>query len=204
MRVLIGGERSGIIREAFRKRGHDAWSCDFERAEDGSPYHLQSDALIVAEGSYGYWNMHGHLVPPEWDLFIGHPTCTKLCVSGNHRWAGTPEREEARIEFKRWLAVPVERRAIENPVNVVGGSTQIIQPYQFGHDASKRTCLWLHGLPKLRPTAMVEPRMVNGLPRWANQTDSGQNRLTPSETRWMDRSRTYQGIADAMADQWNF
>lgn len=196
MRVLIGGERSGVTREAFRALGHEAYSCDLEPAEDGSAFHIQGDALEVAAREL-------------WHLFIGHPTCTYVCGSGLHWNKRRPERAaltEAAIEdARRWMAVPVDRVCIENPVGILSTAIrkpdQIIQPYQFGEDASKATCLWLKNLPRLRPTQFVEPRMVDGKPRWSNQTDSGQNRLAPSAHRWMDRSRTYPGIAAAMAEQ---
>jgi hypothetical protein len=159
---------------------------------------------------------------PGWDAIIAFPDCTYL--TGSAEWCyrddvahrvkpGTltgAARREARqkaIDFILALwAAPAPMKAIENPVGALSTRwrkpTQIIQPYQFGDDASKRTCLWLDGLPPLRPTEYVAPRMVNGKPRWANQTDSGQNRLAPSASRAIDRARTYPGIADAMASQW--
>lgn len=147
---------------------------------------------------------------PQWDLMIAHPPCTYLCSSGIHWNKRRPERAaqtEDALEFVReLLAAPIERIALENPVGVISSRirkpTQIIQPYQFGHDASKQTALWLKGLHPLRPTSFVDPRVVDGKPRWANQTDSGQNRLPPSADRWALRSATYAGIAAAMAAQW--
>ena len=141
---------------------------------------------------------------------IAPPPCTYLCSSGIHWNKRRPERAaqtEDALEFVReLLAAPIERIALENPVGVISSRirkpTQIIQPYQFGHDASKQTALWLKGLHPLRPTSFVEPRVVDGKPRWANQTDSGQNRLPPSADRWALRSATYAGIAAAMAAQW--
>lgn len=197
MRVLIACEFSGVVRRAFRDRGHDAWSCDFLPAEDGSLHHIQGDVLDV------------RLINRGWDLMIAHPDCTFLTVSAN-AWAGEAWRMEARLSAMHFVRalweMPIGRIAIENPVGVLSTfwrrPDQTIQPNQFGHDASKATCLWLKNLPPLRPTRFVEPRMVNGRPRWANQTDSGQNALTPSDTRWKDRARTYEGIADAMAGQW--
>ena len=145
-----------------------------------------------------------------WDLIIMHPPCTALCVSGN-RWygSGMPKYQE-RIDSIEWTAGLFELAkqhaksvAMENPVGVLPmKAMQYIQPWQFGHDASKSTCLWLKNLPLLTPTAVVEPRIVNGKKRWANQTDSGQNRLPPSEDRWKIRSETYAGIAAAMVAQW--
>jgi hypothetical protein len=119
-----------------------------------------------------------------------------------------PKLTEEALEFVRLLmAAPIPRICIENPVGVISTRIrkpdQIVQPYQFGADASKKTCLWLKGLPPLRPTSFVEPRYVDGKPRWANQTDSGQNKLSPSDDRWKARSQTYEGIAEAMAQQWS-
>ena len=201
MRVLVACERSGVVREAFRRRGHDAWSCDLEPAEDGG-HHFTSDALAIV-GAY------------SWGLVIAHPPCQYLSVSGLHWNKRRPERAaqtEAAVEFALALwNSPVPRLALENPVGILSRRIrkpdQIIQPYQFGEDASKATCLWLRGLPRLHGTKRVRGRLVirpdgREVERWANQTDSGQNRLGPSPTRSMDRARTYQGIAEAMADQW--
>lgn len=145
-----------------------------------------------------------------WGLMVAHPPCTYLSVSGMHwttRGLRDPQLTEDALAFVRLLMeAPIERIAIENPISVISSRIrkpdQIITPYMFGHDASKKTCLWLKNLPLLTTTQMVEPRIVNGKKRWGNQTDSGQNKLPPSEDRWKIRSETYQGIADAMADQW--
>lgn len=216
MKVFVGYESSGVVREAFRSRGHDAWSCDIQGADDGSPYHLQGDV----------WDYIGD----NWDLRIVHPPCTYLTCSAE--WAfsdpdfvkypgvgyhqrvkpGTLVGEKRRLargkaldEIRRLMAVKGPM-CIENPVGVISRyickPTQLIHPHQFGEDASKATCLWLNGLLPLTHTRRVAPRMVNGRPRWANQTDSGQNRLAPGENRWKLRSKTYQGIASAMAAQW--
>lgn len=200
MRVLVGCERSGVVRRAFRALGHDAWSCDVAPADDGSPFHLHGDVLA--------WLERQDAAP--WDLLIAHPPCTYLCASGLHWNTRRPGREAetaAALAFVRALLdAPVPRVCIENPVGRIGSAIraadQYIQPYEFGNDASKRTGLWLRGLPRLVPTQAVAPRMVNGRPRWANQTDSGQNRLGPSPTRAAQRSETYPGIAAAMAAQW--
>lgn len=198
IRVLVACEFSGVVREAFNSlHGFWATSCDFLPAEDGrSDFHYQGDVRdIINDG---------------WDLMIAHPPCTYLCTSGLHWNKRRPERaaqtEEA-INFVEYLmGVGIPRIAVENPIGILSTRIrkpdQIVQPYQFGEDASKSTCLWLKGLPLLKPTRYVEPRIVNGKKRWANQTDSGQNKLTPSDTRWAERSRTYPGIARAMADQW--
>ena len=174
MKILIGYEASGKVRDAFRKLGHDVYSCDIRPAEDGSPYHIQG-------------NVFDHL-DDGWNMFIFHPPCTYLCVSGMHwtrRGLRDPQlTEDAVAEVQRLMQRP-EPWAIENPVGILSTRIrkpdQIIQPYEFGHDASKKTCLWLNRLPKLRSTYYVEPRIVDGRKRWSNQTDSGQNRLGPSE-----------------------
>lgn len=209
MRVLVGCEHSGIVREAFRKRGHDAYSCDLLPAMDGSKNHLQGDVM-------GY-------LGEQWDLAIFHPDCTYLAVSAEWAYGDGPyhqkvksetlvgaarrEARKAAVAFvKQLLGSPINRIAIENPIGhlstAIGKPQQIIQPHQFGHDASKATCLWLRGLLPLQPTEQIPPRIVNGRPRWANQTDSGQNRLSPSNDRWAKRAQTYPGIAAAMANQW--
>lgn len=201
MRVLIACEFSGVVREAFRRRGNVTYSCDLLPADDNSIWHKRMDVLqLIAESTSGYF-----------DLMIAHPPCTYLSVSGLHwnkrRPARAAETERALEFVLRLLEAPIPRIALENPIGIISTRIrrpdQIIQPYQFGHDASKATCLWLKGLPQLQPTCMVQPRMVNGKPRWGNQTDSGQNRLGPSPDRWKLRSVTYSGIAEAMANQWS-
>ncbi len=195
VRVLVACEYSGTVRDAFRRRGHDAVSCDLLPTDAPGPHYQGPVQDIISDG---------------WDLMIAHPPCTYLSVSGMHwtkRGLRDPQLTEDALEFVRMLmCAPVPRIAVENPVSVISSRIrkpdQIITPYQFGHDASKKTCLWLQGLPLLRPTQMVEPRIIGGRKRWGNQTDSGQNRLSPSPDRWKIRSATYPGIAQAMADQW--
>jgi hypothetical protein len=146
----------------------------------------------------------------DWDLMIAHPPCTYLCSSGLHWNKRIPGRDaltqEALAFVAKLLHADIPRIALENPVGRIGTAfrpaDQIIQPHQFGHDASKQTALWLKGLPKLESTKNIEPRVINGKKRWANQTDSEQNKLAPSADRWKIRSTTYLGIANAMADQW--
>lgn len=202
MRILIACEYSGASRRAFEALGHDVISADFEPAEDCAENHHQGDVF----------DLIGKL---HFDLMLAHPPCTYLSVSGLH-WNkrgilvdGRPRAElteEALAFVQRLMAADIQRIAIENPVSCISSRIrkpdQIIQPWQFGDDASKATCLWLKNLPKLEPTKMVCGRDVDGKKRWANQTDSGQNKLAPSETRWKDRSRTYPGIAAAWAAQW--
>jgi hypothetical protein len=196
MRVLVACEFSGTVRDAFIRLGHDAMSCDLLPTESPGP-HYQGDVLdIIGDG---------------WDLMIAHPPCTYLCSSGLHWNKRRPGREqltEEAVEFVgKLLDAPIKKIALENPVGCISTRIrpydQAIQPYQFGHDASKKTCLWLKNLPKLMPTSMVEPRIVDGKPRWGNQTNSGQNKLPPSDQRWALRSETYLGIAEAMAKQWS-
>jgi hypothetical protein len=190
MRVLIGCEFSGRVRQAFRSLGHDAWSCDFLESEDCSPYHIIGDVV--------------QLLTDQWDLAIFHPPCTYLAVSGLH-WNnrgvmvnGRPRAEltEDALDFVRLLMdAPIPRIALENPVSVISSRIrrpdQIIQPWQFGHGETKATCLWLKGLPRLAPTNIVEGREARIF------------KMPPGPSRWRDRSRTFSGIASAMADQWS-
>lgn len=194
-KILIGCEFSGRVREAFRLKGWDAWSVDFLPSEVAGK-HFQGNVL-------DYINQ-------TWDAFICFPPCQFLCSSGLHWNKRHPERELKTSEavyfaHQLWTA-PIKLICLENSVGrlstAIRKPDQIIQPYQFGENASKKTCLWLKGFPPLTPTGYYPPRIVNDRQRWGNQTDSGQNRLAPSENRWMERSRTFQGIADAMADQW--
>lgn len=185
VRVLVACEYSGRVRQAFRDRGHDAWSCDlYQPAEDGSQWHRSGDAGRIAyEGG--------------WDLMIAHPPCTYLASSGA-RWWNDPVRiqfQDEALEFVRLLmAAPIGRIAIENPIGCISTAVrkpdQIIQPWQFGHGETKATCLWLKNLPLLKPTNIVDGR------------EPKVHRMSPGPDRWKERSRTYQGIADAMAAQW--
>lgn len=207
MKILIACESSGATRDAFITLGHDAMSCDLLPTVVPGPHH-QGDVREVLHEA--------------WDMVIAHPTCTYLSSSGLH-WNTRPEgiainragMTEDAIAFARIFidgpeTAHIPRRAVENPIGCLSSRVrkpdQIIQPHQFGDDASKATCLWLHGLQKLKPTAPVEPRLVVSkgkvYKRWANQTDSGQNILGPSADRWRIRSVTYAGIANAFATQW--
>ncbi len=192
MRVLVACEYSGAVRDAFLARGHHAMSCDLLPTDVPGP-HYQGDVRDV--------------INDGWDLMIAHPPCTYLSVSGMHwtkRGLRDPQLTEDALAFVRLLMdVPVERIAVENPISVISSRIrkpdQIIQPWWFGHDASKKTCLWLKNLPLLKATDMLPG---DAKTRRANQTASGQNRLPPSKDRWKLRSETYPGIAAAMADQW--
>ena len=196
LRVLVACEYSGVVRRAFLARGCDAWSCDLLPSEDGSNRHIRGDAR--------------DLLHDGWDLLmVAHPPCTRLCNSGV-RWLHTPpvgktaeqmERElrEGAALFSAFWNAPIPRVAVENPVmhghakrliENYAEPAQSVQPWQFGHGETKRTCLWLRGLPPLKPTNVVAGR------------EQRVHRMPPSPTRWKERSRFYPGIAAAMAEQW--
>lgn len=190
MRVLIACEYSGTVRDAFADRGHDAWSCDL-LPSDTVGNHYQGDVRDILDD--------------EWDLMIAHPPCTHLAVSGA-RWFKDKQSEQAEaLDFVRLLLdAPIPRIALENPVSIISSKirkpNQIIQPYEYGHEATKTTCLWLKNLPPLMPTNIVGKgkrhvtKSGKSLPEWYN--------LPPSADRWKIRSATFSGIAEAMADQW--
>ena len=201
MKVLIACEYSGTVRDAFISMGHEAMSCDLLPTDVPGP-HYQGDVFdIINQG---------------WDMMIAHPPCTYLCVSGLHwnkRVEGRDAKTDEALEFvKKLLDAPIQRIALENPVGCISKRIrkpeQIIQPYEYGDDAAKKTCLWLKNLPKLRPTDRVRGRKVKTpsgkiVERWSNQCDNfGQDKTPPSPDRWKIRSKTWQGIADAMASQW--
>jgi len=190
MRVLIACEYSGAVRDAFLARGHDALSCDLLPSEAPGPHYQGPVQDILGDG---------------WDLMVAHPPCTHLAVSGARWFAGKQAEQAEALAFVRLLlAAPIARIALENPVSVISSRIrkpdQVIQPWQFGHEATKTTCLWLKGLPHLTPTNIVGKgarhvtKSGKSLPQWYN--------LPPSADRWKIRSATFQGIADAMADQW--
>jgi hypothetical protein len=182
MRVLVACEYSGRVRDAFLARGHDAMSCDLLQTEAPGP-HYQGDVFdIVKDG---------------WDLMICHPPCTHLAVSGARHFAAKKAsgvQDEALDFVRRLLDAPITRIALENPVRIISSRIrkpdQIIQPWQFGHGETKTTCLWLKNLTPLRPTNIVDGR------------DDRIHKMSPGPNRWKERSRTYQGIAQAMAAQW--
>lgn len=192
-RVLIACEFSGIVREAFLAKGHDAWSCDLLPSEIQGK-HFQYDVFRVLRDTW------------RWDMIIAFPPCTHLCVSGARWFKDKQAEQKDAVEFFMRLAnADCPRIAIENPIGIMSTRwrkpDQIIQPFEYGHTESKATCLWLKGLPKLVPTDILKKPECG---HWSNQTPSGQNRLAPSEHRAKDRSRTYSGVAKAMAEQWNF
>jgi hypothetical protein len=180
MRVLIACEYSGVVRDAFIRAGHEAMSCDLLPTDAPGP-HYQGDVFdIINDG---------------WDLMVAHPPCTHLAVSGA-RWFKDKQVEQAQaLDFVRQLLdSPIQRIALENPVSIISSRIrkpdQVIQPWQYGHGETKATCLWLKNLPKLQPTDIVEGR------------EAKVHRMSPGPNRWKERSRTYQGIANAMAAQW--
>lgn len=181
MRVLVACEFSQVVTRAFRERGHEAYSCDILPTEGNPEWHIQDDVL-------------SHL-NDGWDLMIAHPPCTHLAVSGARWFKDKVVEQQEALEFVRQLlAAPIPRIALENPISIISTRIrkpdQIIQPWQFGHGETKATCLWLKCLPNLQPTNIVEGR------------EGKVWRLPPSENRWKERSRTYPGIAKAMAEQW--
>ena len=197
MKILIACEYSGRVRQAFERLGNEVLSCDFEPAEDGASNHYQGDIRdVLYEG---------------WDMMIAHPPCTYLTNSGVHWLHKDPERwaklDDGAAFFKMLLDAPIPKKAIENPImhkyakERIGGikQTQVIQPWMFGHMEQKATCLWLQGLPLLEPTNNVKSEMML-LPKRERER---LHYLPPSPTRWKERSRTYLGIADAMASQWS-
>jgi len=180
MKVLVACEYSGKVRDAFKAKGHDAWSCDL-LPTDVEGQHIQGDVLDILDQG--------------WDLMIAHPPCTHLAVSGA-RWFKDKRKEQLEaLEFvKALLNAPIDKIALENPVSIISTKirkpTQIVQPWQHGHGETKATCLWLKGLPKLVPTDIVEGR------------EARVHKMPPSKDRWKLRSETYSGIAKAMAEQW--
>lgn len=181
MKVLVACEFSGVVRRAFRARGYDAWSCDLLPAEDGRPEHIQSNVITVLDQG--------------WDLMIAHPPCTHLAVSGARWFSWKVVEQLAALEFvQRLLDAPIPHIALENPVSIISSRIrkpdQIVQPWMFGHGETKATCLWLKNLSKLQPTEIVEGR------------EGRVWKMAPHPDRWKERSRTFTGIAHAMADQW--
>lgn len=184
IRVLVACEYSATVRDAFRARGFDAWSCDLLPTEGDPQWHIQGDAILAPRTRH-------------WDLLIAHPPCTHLAVSGARHFAAKQASgvQQGALGFvQRLLDAPVRHIALENPISIISSRIrkpdQIVQPWQFGHGETKATCLWLKNLPKLKPTDIVEGR------------EPRVHRMAPSPDRWKERSRTYQGIANAMASQW--
>ena len=217
MRVLINCETSGVSRKAFQARGNEVYSCDILPADDGeTQFHIQADAISVANEPWRYPQISTVAVGDWWDLMIAHPPCTYLCNSGvcwllSRKYKKTSSaadrynvdrwrKMEAAVKFFKALQTcNIPKIAIENPIphryGLGKSYTQIIQPYQFGHPERKATCLWLKGLPKLKPTCIVPLPMDKSKAQRLHY-------LPPSKDRWKIRSRTFEGIAKAMAEQW--
>ena len=198
MKILVACEFSGTVRDAFARFGHDAWSCDILPSDRGGQ-HLQDDALRVAYNG-------------RWDLMVAHPPCTYLTVAANkwmrpefaQRFPNRAQHREDAIEFFMALMnAPVKQIAVENPIGVISSRyrkpDQVVQPWMFGHGETKATCLWLKGLPRLIPTHIDGDMFA---PETPVEREQRLHNLPPSPTRWMERSKTFQGIADAMATQW--
>lgn len=186
MRVLIACEFSGVVREAFAAKGHTAFSCDLEPTEIPGWHFMQDVRDVIYDG---------------WDLMVAHPPCTHLCVSGARWWPGNEEFQTDALNFVMELMhAPIPRIAIENPIGKISTTIrkpdQIVHPYWFGHDERKSTCLWLKNLPLLEPTNLI--------PDGKACSASSIHRERPGKFRSKDRSITYQGLANAMADQWSF
>ena len=180
MRVLVACEYSGRVRDAFRAHGHDAWSCDLLPTEVVGPHFMAPVEHVLDLG---------------WDLMIAHPPCTHLAVSGSRHFQRKQREQADALDFVRLLmAAPIPRWCIENPVSVISSAItppqQIVQPWEFGHGETKATCLWLKNLPKLRPTNCVAGR------------EQRIHLMPPGPERWKERSRTFEGVAAAMGEQW--
>ena len=207
MKILVACEESQVVTKELRKLGHEAYSCDLLDCSGGhTEWHIKGDAIKEAYSG-------------KYDMMICFPTCTYLTVSGLHWNKSQPLRaaktEEALVFVRKLMDAPIKYIALENPVGCISSRimkpNQTIHPYQFGDDASKRTCLWLKNLPLLIPTKMIEPRIVEGKKRWGNQTDNGQNFILDERGKVMGwnieeikkaRSKTFKGIAKAIANQW--
>lgn len=222
--ILVGCEESQAVTIELRKLGFNAFSCDLKPCSGPNPeHHLQMDVFKAIQGGELITQAGTLVLIDKWHAGIFFPDCTYLTCSAEWAYKDGPyhqkvkpdtltgfERIKARHEaidfvWKLWL-LDIENISLENPVGILSSAfikpSQIINPWQFGDDASKKTCLWLKGFPLLKSTETIEPRLVNGKPRWANQTDSGQNKLPPTKNRAELRSKTYPGIAKAMAEQW--
>lgn len=217
MRVLVACEESQRVCIEFRRLGHEAFSCDIEPCSGRHPeWHIQGDVLPLLNGDCTFQtaDTHTHTQRGPWDMIIGFPPCTNLAVSGA-RWFPEKQRDlrqQKSCVFFMYIALAwCKRVAVENPIGIMSTvyrkPDQIIQPWQYGHQESKKTCLWLRGLPKLQPTDILEVP-ENGI--WKNQTKDGQNKLM-LDGKWLSwndprtakyRSKTYEGIARAMAEQW--
>lgn len=195
MRVLIACEFSGTVREAFREKGHDAWSCDIVKSDDNSQYHIQEDVLKI--------------ISDNWDMMIAFPPCTHLAVSGAKHFAKKREdgRQQQGIDFfMSIINAPIPIIAVENPVGIMSSvyrkPDQIINPFEFGHNVSKKTCLWLKNLPALKATNIVDKGEYITFPSGKRMHKWYADKAFGGEARQKVRNKTFQGIADAMAEQW--
>lgn len=225
MKVLVACEESQEVCKAFRALGHEAYSCDIQECSGGHPeWHIQGDCLLLIDGNCEFSTVGGgiHTIVGKWDILIAHPPCTFLTVSGN-RWFNRDrygdkalqrekDRDDAIEFFMRFINADCDRIAVENPIGIMSSvyqkPTQIIQPYQYGHQARKATCLWLKGLPALTPTNIVDPGMIAKGGYSCGAAAAYARDENGKILRWNDprtkkaRSKTFPGIAKAMADQW--
>lgn len=227
MKILVACEESQEVCKAFRELGHEAYSCDMQDCSGGHPeWHIMGDCLPLLDGNCHFFTRGGQwvFIEGKWDLIIAHPPCTYLTVSGNRhfnierygenaekRWLN---RVYAAVFFMRFVAADCERIAIENPIGIMGTAyrkeDQIIQPYQYGHPVRKTTCLWLKNLPKLKPTRIVEFECFHSKgksggysgPSWLVKDENGKILSYKDPRVAKARSKTYTGIAKAMAEQW--
>lgn len=212
MKVLVACEESQAVCKAFRERGHEAYSADLQDCSGGHPeWHIKGDVLLLINGNCSFFTVGGQAVTVDgaWDLIIAHPPCTDLAVSGA-RWFPEKQKDfrqqKSCVFFMQMMLANAEKIAVENPIGIMStcyrAPDQIIQPYEFGHPYKKSTCLWLKNLPKLQPTEIVEPEFVeykckNGkIARFSADYGGG------NEGHGKRRSKTYEGIAKAMAEQW--
>lgn len=227
MNVLIACEESQEVCKAFRKRGHRAFSCDIQPCSGGHPeWHIQDDVTKLINGycNFKTSDTHTHTQDGEWDLLIAHPPCTYLTVSGNRYFSierygmkavkRYEEREKAAEFFMIFIGANCERIAVENPIGYMNthyrNPDQIIQPYWFGHPYAKATCLWLKNLPQLKPTDIVMPERIHSKGKsggysgasWKVTDENGKTIPWGDPRTKKARSKTYHGIAEAMADQW--
>ena len=225
MKVLVACEESQAVCKAFRELGHEAYSCDIIECSGGHPeWHIQGDCLPLINGNCTFATVGGgiHTIVGKWDILIAHPPCTFLTVSGN-RWFNRDkygdkalqrekDRDDAIAFFMRFINADCDRIAVENPIGIMSSvyqkPTQIIQPYQYGHQARKATCLWLKGLPALIPTNVVDPGMIarggyscGAYAAYARDENGKILRWNDPRTK-KARSKTFPGIAKAMAEQW--
>lgn len=223
MKILVACEESQEVCKAFREKGHEAYSCDIIEPSGGHyEWHIMGDVLPLLDGNCDFATMDGHLhmIEGEWDMIIAFPPCTHLAVSGA-RWFPEKQKDfrqqKACVFFMHFILAHCDRIAVENPIgimsNVYEKPTQIIQPYEYGHPTKKSTCLWLKGLPKLKPTDIVEPEIEKyelksgkiasfGAGIGEARNDKGKVIAWNDPMTAKLRSKTFTGIAKAMADQW--